>query len=159
MKAFDSLDQFQRVTRCLRKITEIALRPGNNLVIGDPEPMDLYRAFFIECQNLKDYLKKDSRISDAKMVESFIDNSPMLKLCVDIGNSFKHAGLDNKPRSGMRLAKVNYAYSINLPPIQRDATIGTEILVTFDNRQYKALEIATRCVSEWRKFMTAAKML
>jgi hypothetical protein len=159
MTAFDTIDQFERIKRSLTKITAMALHPGSNLVMGDPEPIDLVRVFFIECQNFKDYLKKDPKIANPEMVESFIDGSPMLKLCIDIGNAFKHAGLDKKSRSGMKLAKINHAHTLIMPPYQADAKVGTEIIVTFDNNKYKANEIAIECVNEWARFLRSANII
>ncbi|MHA1573523.1 MAG: hypothetical protein ACTSX8_05975 [Alphaproteobacteria bacterium] len=159
MTRFDPIEQFERIKRSLARVTETGLRPGSDLVIGDPGPLDLARVFFIECQNLKDYLKRDPRIADPMIVESFINSSPMLKLCIDIGNSFKHAGPDRKPRSGMQLARIRHAHTLRLPPNQADARVGTEIMLTFGNKEYNATEVAVECVSEWERLLKSVNML
>ena len=62
-------------------------------VIG-ADARDTARDFFVQCYHLKDYLKKDTRITEPDDVEKWITQSRSLALAADLCNSSKHAGLD-----------------------------------------------------------------
>ncbi len=66
----------------------------------DDRSADDFRAFFNECLNLRDWLKRDPMISDRvrAAAESLVNSSFPLGLCADTANSAKHFRLDRRYR-------------------------------------------------------------
>lgn len=174
-------DQYQSMIRAYEALRSLATDIGKTATVGDPAPADAARAFFLQCYHLKDWLKKDPRIKRPQDVEDVITNSAALSLAADLCNSLKHAGLDKPPRSGMSLDRINMAYSLQVPssgaagqirmarnPSDGDtvalsrggvadlkgrAVATARVVLTIGGTNHDALEVATRCVSEWDSFL------
>ena len=171
-------DQYQRMLRLYEELRSRATDIGNSVVIGDHATYDATMYFFVACYHLKDYLKKDHRITRRQDVEDCINASPSLKLAADIANSQKHAGLDKTSRSGKNLDQINMAYSIDMPSnsepgsikfarnpsdgdtitISQSTRVGrpvatNRVVLTIDGKQYNVLDIATQCIKDWDAFL------
>jgi hypothetical protein len=154
---------------------------GREAVVGDHAAADAARQFFIECYHFKDWLKKDARITRPEAVEDHISGSPALAIAGDLCNSFKHAGLDKKPRSGLDLSQINMAYSLDLPVAAEPGTIrfernpsdGDTITISRSNRigppiatarvtltlggnRHDAFDVAQQCIADWNVFLLAS---
>ena len=108
-------DHFEKLSRLhselIRKSDEIA----NEVEIGNNEVADLASSYFIQSFSLRDYLKKDSRVSRPKKIDQLIKTSKSLSIVADLANSYKHGGLDSKPKSELSLTGINMAYTLDLP--------------------------------------------
>jgi hypothetical protein len=151
---YKSEHQYQGMLRSYGKLKRLATDVGSTLVIGDHAATDATKDFFSQCYHLKDWLKKDPRISRPDDAEEHINSSSALSLAADICNSFKHAGLDKPPRSGSRLVSVNTAYSMIFPQSGGNAVASSSLVLTLGDKKYGALDLASECVSEWDRFLS-----
>jgi|SRR5579863_810587 len=176
---YDAEEKYQSVLRAHGRLISLASDLGKTAIIGDQAARDAATAFFMECYHLKDWLKKDSRITPAKAIEDWISNSPALSRAADLCNSFKHAGLDRPPRSGAQLDQVNMAYSLDISitepgnvtftrqpspgdtlTLSRSRITGrpiatAKIILTIGGVKYDAPELASRCVNDWDVFLAS----
>jgi len=53
--------------RAYERLKDLALGISGRATMRNHEPVEAAKIFFIECYNLKDYLKKDSRITNREM--------------------------------------------------------------------------------------------
>lgn len=177
---YNAEDQYQSMVRAFAEIELLATNLGKHAVIGDDAVLDKAKVFFQQCYHLKDYLKKDPRIKNAKDVEAFINKSDALSIAADICNSFKHAGLTKPPRSGRPLTKINMAYSIDTPmgitgkhlfaEFKKNPNDGDTVFVSRSNRKgvpiatatvvftmdkltRNAIDLARECIADWRRFL------
>ncbi len=178
---FDAKEQYEKMQRSLKVLEALASDIGKRVVIGDHAAPDATRHFFEDCYHLKDWLKKDSRVSNPQSIEAYVTSSQALSLAADLCNSFKHAGLDRAPRSGATLDKINMAYSLEIPnttepghiefkqqpsdgdtfTISRSNRSGSpvataKVVLTIGGKQYDAVVLAKKCVSDWDSFLKAA---
>jgi len=114
-------------------------------------------------------------------VEKWINSSNFLSIAADLGNSFKHAGLDKPPRSGNAIDQINMAYTINIPPgctakvefgenpVDGDTITFTHfpekgvlstgrVVLTINGKTYEALDIAEKCIKDWDAFLISQKI-
>jgi hypothetical protein len=176
---YDAEEKYQSVLRAHARLIALASDIGKTAIIGDQAAKDATTAFFMECYHLKDWLKKDSRITPTRAIEDCITNSPALSLAADLCNSFKHGGLDRTPRSGAQLDQVNMAYSLDISitepgtvtftrqpspgdtiTLSRSRVTGrpiatARIILTIGGVKYDAPELASRRVNEWDAFFVS----
>lgn len=173
-------EQYRSMHRAFDRMRALATDIGKTVVIGDHAAADATKGFFIECYHLKDYLKKDSRITAPKDVEAFVTKSRALRMAVDLCNSFKHAGLDKPPRSGEHLDQINMAYSLDISAatepgfvritrnpcdgdtiaISRSLRVGppvatAKLVLTIGGTKHDALAVATQCITDWDSFLAS----
>ncbi|MBI5404039.1 MAG: hypothetical protein HY959_11615 [Ignavibacteriae bacterium] len=177
---YNAEDKYQSMYRAYKKLLSIATDIGKTVVVGDHAASDATQTFFNDCYHLKDWLKKDSRIKKPNEVENFINKSLSLSLAADLCNSFKHAGLDKKSRTGNNLDKINMAYSLDLSnsaepgfikavknfnhgdtvKISRSLRKGypvatAKVILTIGSKQYDAVDLATKCIKDWNSFLNS----
>lgn len=175
--------QYRSMCRAYERLEELATGIGKGTPVANHEPTEAAKNFFIECYHIKDYLKKDSRVSSPKIVENYIGSCQFLPVAADLCNSFKHAGLDHSSRSGSRIDKINMAYTVDFPlnggeiavpfgenpvdgdtfTINRTLRVGPvittgRVIVTIDGKTYEALNLAEKCIKEWDAFIAQEKI-
>ena len=176
---YSAEEQYQSMHRAFERVRTLATDIGKTAVIGDHAAADATKAFFTECYHFKDYLKKDLRIAPAE-VETFVTASRALSMAADLCNSFKHAGLNRPPRSGMQLDQINMAYSLILSvtdepgmismarqpsdgdtiAIGRSNLIGppvatAKVVLTIGGNKHDAVAVATQGLADWDSFLAS----
>lgn len=119
--------------------------------VSNTDPRDTTEEFFSQCYHFKDWLKKDTSITIIRDVEDFINKSATLSIAADYCNSFKHAGLDKKSRSGQEIEKMNTHVNIDLTP--RGVISFARLELTISGKKYNAFLLATDCMKEWDDFL------
>jgi hypothetical protein len=179
-------DQYKSMIRAYNLLQKLAIDIGERVFIGDQTPLDRAKDFFNQCYHLKDWLKKDSRIKHPQEIEDMITNSKALSLAADICNSFKHAGLEKPPRSGMYINQINMDYSLDISNLSGPGSIkviGTpsvgdtirirnyistekkkpkataKLSLTVSGQKYDAIDIATQCIEEWDLFLESQNLV
>jgi hypothetical protein len=84
-------------------------------------------------------------------VESYISNSAPLSLAADYCNTFKHAGLDKKPRSGQQLVEVLQHTRMDITP--QGFVCSAQVEIKTDAKNYRAFDLATDCIHDWNAFL------
>src|SRR5262249_43315579 len=138
-------EQVARVARYFRRFREY--EDGLPADTGvSPDHKDLVYAFFLNCYHLKDWIKADPVLAVLGNVETFINNSPALRLCADICNASKHFEL-TRPRSN-----ENPAVGIpNLVVGKKSVVLRYE--VETNSGPTDSFELAERCMVAWSKFL------
>ena len=127
------------------------INTDNGNSISNADPKDATEDFFNQCYHFKDWLKKDTSITLTEDVENFISKSSSLSLAADYCNSFKHAGLDQKSRSGQELEKMNT--HVNFDLTSRGFVVSASLELTIGGKKYDAFSLATNCMKEWNNFL------
>lgn len=140
-------DKVDNMMRAYTRLKKINTNNGNS--ISNTEARDATEEFFNQCYHLKDWLKKDTSLPPTK-IEDFISSSKSLSLACDLCNSFKHAGLDNPPRSGKHLERINTHVNFDLGSSGFIASARAE--VTFDGEGVDTFVLATNCIKDWNLF-------
>lgn len=146
---FNAKEKFQAMLRAYKKLEKINTNNGNSIDLSDAK--DLTEEFFNQAYHFKDWLKKDQSIVINNNVEEFINSSPSLALASDYCNSFKHAGLDRKERSGKKIIALNTDTYVNLTP--NGFVTSSKVRMTLDTGVYDVFDLATKCVDEWGRFL------
>ena len=142
-------DKYYGMKRSYERLKKINTDNGNS--ISNADPRDATEDFFNQCYHFKDWLKKDSSVTLTKDIENFISKSGSLSLAADYCNTFKHAGLDKKSRSGQELEKINTHVNFNLTP--RGFVASARLELTIGGKKYDAFSLATDCMKEWDNFL------
>jgi hypothetical protein len=154
-------DQWQRIMRWYRRVER-----GRDQPRTDAEGTEGYRdelfALYQALWHLKDWLKNDPMTAYAeggpgKTVETWLTTTAVyLPIAADVANRTKH--MRQKP--AMKRAGGS-------EPTRNDVTIaiGRGVMHTFyiqDQREggeeYEAVNLAERCIDEWRGFLAAHKL-
>jgi hypothetical protein len=122
---------------------------GNS--ISNTDARDAAEEFFNQCYHFKDWLKKDATIDAGKSVEKYINASPALALAADYCNSFKHAGVDEKTRSGKDIQKINTHIKMDITP--SGFVTSSRLEVTISGTSYDVFSLATDCVAAWNTYL------
>jgi hypothetical protein len=138
-------EQLARVARHFRRFREYeAGLPADTGV--SPDHKDLVYAFFLNCYHLKDWVKTDPALAPLGNVETFINNSPELRLCADICNASKHFKL-TCPRS-------NESPAVGVPNLivgKKTVVLRYEIETT--SGSINSFELAERCMAAWSQYL------
>jgi len=138
-------DQYNRVLRWYERFEKI----HNGLdKRGFEHKKDDILAFFINCHQLKDWIKNDTDVSKTK-VEKFVSKNDCLKYCADIANGAKHPSLEKGPRIANKLDTLRVAVSVD-----RDNKKAIPFLIIRDSQGNikDTFEIATEAVQKWEEF-------
>src|SRR6202022_45849 len=107
----------ERMRRWYEKFAETDR--GRKHVSSSDNYIDEVYAFFMNCYQLKDWIKHDTAIPPdvQKAVEGFIDKNECLRLCADICNALKHLTLrklrsTESPQFGRRQFAMDLAENI-----------------------------------------------
>lgn len=146
---YNAKDKYYGVKRSYERLKKINTDNGNST--SNTNAKDATEDFFNQCYHFKDWLKKDTSITLAGDVENFISKSDPLSLSADYCNSFKHAGLDKKSRSGQEIEKMNTHINFDLTP--RGFVASTRLELTISGKKYDAFSLATDCMKEWDSFL------
>ncbi len=146
---FTAKDKYYGMKRSYERLKKINTDNGNS--ISNTDPKDATEDFFNQCYHFKDWLKKETSINLIENVENFISKSKSLSLVADYCNSFKHAGLDKKSRSGQELEKINTHVNFDLTP--RGFVASARLELTIGGKKYDAFSLATNCMQEWHAFL------
>lgn len=149
-------EQYERVIRWYVRFTDIhnGKRYGEDFGYYYDEIL----VFFIFCHQLKDWIKKDTKISNDE-VEQLITDNECLHFCADIANGTKHLELNN-PRINSESDQYPRMKSVVLldeNTILPDGTFpltGLRFRLSLDDgRQLEAFEIASNCLQIWKDFL------
>ena len=146
---YNAKDKYYGIKRSYERLKKINTDNGNS--ISNADPKDATEDFFNQCYHFKDWLKKDTSITLTEDVENFISKSSSLSLAADYCNSFKHAGLDQKSRSGQELEKMNT--HVNFDLTSRGFVVSASLELTIGGKKYDAFSLATNCMKEWNNFL------
>lgn len=146
---YNAKDKYYDMKRSYERLKKINTDNGNS--ISNAAPKDTTEDFFNRCYHFKDWLKKDTSIALAENVENFISKSNTLSLAADYCNSFKHAGLNKKSRSGQELEKMNTHINFDLKPT--GFVVSARLELTISGNKYNAFSLATDCMKEWDSFL------
>jgi hypothetical protein len=124
-----------------------AYSPGAQL--GNVEVQRRAETFFDECNHLRYWLQGDVaalpgvRLGD---INQHFKNSPELKWCRDIGDTYKHHTRDHGPTARIEETIVSATGSqVNIRVDVTNPSAGT----------VDALDLAERCIGSWRAFFKA----
>jgi len=120
--------------------------------IDNTEAKDAAEDFFTQCYHLKDWLIKDQSVKIVSDVEKYITGCKGLSIAADICNSFKHAGLDRKSRSGKKIDEMLTHMKIDLVENRRRFESSSRIEIIIDGTKQDALDLADQCMIEWKAF-------
>jgi hypothetical protein len=121
------------------------------------DEVDFAYAFFMNCYNLKDWLKRSARAGKAwrSRVENLIepDSAVGLSVCADICNGVKHFELRRKDREdktwiGARSYDPSSPSGSSLSPF-----------VLANGRTYHLIDLAAMCMQEWEQFLLSENLL
>lgn len=177
---YSAEEQYQSMHRAFERVRALATDIGKTVDIGDHAAADATKAFYTECYHFKDYLKKDSRITAPTEVETFVTASRALSMAADLCNSFKHAGLNKPPRSGVQLDQINMAYSLHISATAEPGTVSisrnpsdgdtitigrtnrigppvatAKVVLTMGGTKHDAVAVATQCLTDWDSFLAS----
>ncbi len=98
------------------------------ILIGE-ENLDDVHSLLFSIYAMKDNLKKLFVVKglDPSLVESAVSGSPELSICIDLHNSFKHGGLDRKPRSGTTPSIKEPSFRFSVPRPGQDGPVTMPI--------------------------------
>ena len=172
--------------RLERKYSEVIKNFSKNTFSkSSEETLDSVYDFFIICYHLRDWIKKDSKISEdiKNKLPSFEDNNIKpndlnisLLICRDLCNSFKHRELDDKRRpndidtkinkSGGALFKVSFhelesarkeKKTIHLK--EEDAIYMGNFTIFFRDNYYELKSVVEYCMHFWKNFFKENNLL
>ena len=143
-------EKYAQMIRVYRHLAQISINNGRK--ISNVEAKDTAEDFFNQCYHLKDYFKKDKTIKIFDDVEKYINKDPNLSLAADYCNIFKHAGLNNKPRSGKKIEKIN-THIFLLHPTSQGKVNFSRLEIKIDGKSHDVFAIATECVKAWNKYL------
>jgi len=146
---YNAKDKYYGMKRSYERLKKINTDNGNS--ISNADPKDATEDFFNQCYHFKDWLKKDSSVVLVLDVEDFINKRNSLSLAADYCNSFKHGGLDKKPRSGQELEKMNTHVNFDLTP--RGFVASARLELTIGGKKFDSFSLATDCIQEWDSFL------
>jgi hypothetical protein len=95
---------------------------------------------------------KDQSVKVVSDVEKYITNCKGLSLAADICNSFKHAGLDRKSRSGKKIDEMLTHIKIDLVESRRRFESSSRVEIVIDGAKQDAIDLADHCMAEWKAF-------
>src|SRR3989344_13161 len=138
-------EQFKRMERWHERMKVIYKKVPKDM--GDLADEDDVLAFFQNCYHLKDWIKNytNSGLS-ASEVKNFVHASEILKLCGGLCNGSKHLKIDD-PSFDKNIRINRHFY---LP--RGGHIIGRSFVITSKGNEYDALELANKCVDEWKDF-------
>jgi hypothetical protein len=115
---------------------------------------DIY-AFFINCYQLKDWIRNDGTVSPTveKAVVPYINGSRPLSLCADICNARKHLRLTSSSRpirENPAFGKKQFGLALGSGP----PTISLSYEITTDAGPIDAFQLATDCLTAWDTFLS-----
>jgi hypothetical protein len=146
---FKVRDKYIKMMWALDKLKKINEQSDRR--ISSKDARDATEDFFNQCYHLKDWFKKEYPALSCR-VEDFINKSKFLSLAADYANSFKHAGLDKKPRSGKNIEKIKPSLNITLRLGHGAVSGSSSLFITIDGNEFNSLDIAKGCVYEWEQF-------
>ena len=160
------IEQYERVKRWYFRFKDI-----NDGMIHNKNSdyyEDEIHAFFINCYHLKDWLRKSNKEKYFDVGTLFNEKSGKLhmKICADFCNGSKHveAGRTAKIDKNTKIAKksvkiclqeplsLKKSYKPNLPPI-----VVLNYSIEVNGNYYDAFDIATKCITEWEKYLNERK--
>jgi len=146
--------KYHRMMRSYESLRTVSTNTGNNISLS--EAKEAAEEFFTHRHHFKDWLIKELPNNLKQAVEDHINDSVPLSLAADYCNTFKHAGLDRKPRSGQHLDAVLQHTRIDLTPQGFVASAQVEIKTA--GKSYRAFDLATDCIRDWDTFLRAANI-
>jgi hypothetical protein len=151
---FKMADKYYRMKHSYEKMKKVSTNYGNSISLS--EAKEATEEFFTHCYHFKDWLKKElPHLSQA--VEDHITKSVPLSLSADYCNTFKHAGLDRKPRSEQLLVEVLQHTRIDLTPKGFVSSAQVEIKTT-GGKTWRAFDLATDCIRDWDAFLRTSNI-
>lgn len=145
---FDIGEKYRQMKRSHKKLVGIGTDTGGN--ISNVEAKDAAEDFFAQCYHFKDWLKKKYPNLESD-VEQHINGSIALSVSADFCNTFKHAGLDKRPRTGEDLAHINTHIKMDYTP--NGIISASHITISTSSRTFDALDIASQCIDDWDSFL------
>lgn len=148
-------EQFKRTERWHKRLKVICKTIPKDW--GPLEEEDDVLAFFQNCYHLKDWVINDPSceiLDKKKEVEKLINNSEFLKVCADLCNGSKHLELMN-PRldKETKITRV-----ITVARHVSDPVIARHFMIKSGSKNYEALDLANRCIEEWKIFFKTKGM-
>lgn len=150
---FNVKAKYQAMLRAYKKLKKVNTNTGNR--ISNTDAKDATESFFNQCYHLKDWIIQEN-IDLKEDVENYINKSNSLSLAADYCNSFKHAGLRKKTRSGKKLEALHTHIKIDLT--SSGFTSSSKLDITIDGKKYDAYKLATECLNEWGAFFALYKI-
>jgi hypothetical protein len=144
-------DKYAKMVRVYKRLEKISTDNGQK--ISNTEAKDAAEEFFNQCYHLKDFFKKDASILvNGNVIEEYINNDPNLSLAADYCNTFKHAGLNRRPRSGKIIEKINTHIYFHHPTDKGISNLS-RIEFKVDGKSYDVFDVATECLKAWNNFL------
>jgi hypothetical protein len=113
---------------------------------------DDFYSFFVNCYQLKDWIKNDVSITLKKDVEQYINENSSLQICADICNGVKHLTITKFPlRSGKERKIESKVYSLTISEGSRQPpSIRIKFLIEKDLDEF---DVAKDCVEKWNDYI------
>ena len=150
---FKMADKYHRMRRSYESLRIVSTDTGNSISLSQAK--EATEDFFSHCYHFKDWLIEEFP-SLKEAVEDHISSSLPLSIAADYCNTFKHAGLDRRPRSGQHLEAVLQHTKLDLTPKGFVASAQVEIKTA--GKSYRGFDLATECIRDWDAFLSAANI-
>ena len=124
---------------------------GKSHDLSTEHALDMVLAFFINCHQLKDWIKNDDECDvEPKVVEDFVELHQELKLCGKISNGAKHLNF----RGADKGQEPSFPRKdIDLRIDESDVTIAIRFYVLDQSEEYDAFQVATESMMLWESFL------
>jgi hypothetical protein len=144
------VEQYDRMIRWYERCA--ALQTGRVHDVSSDNYVDEVYAFFQNCYHLKDWIKNDPAVAQARDgVEAYVTGSRPLRLAADLCNALKHLNV-TRSRSGESPSFGPKHFSLHLgdgvPP-----TISLKYEVVTANGTEEAFSLASQSVRAWDVFI------
>ncbi|MDO8676501.1 MAG: hypothetical protein Q7K16_02525 [Candidatus Azambacteria bacterium] len=143
------IEQYKRMERWHERLEITCSRIPDGF--GPLEELDDVLAFFQNCYHLKDWVKNDDSSGIPGIdVENFVNNSEFLKVCGDLCNGSKHLKITKPKTHGD--TKINRHVYLRHGGHVNDPIVKREFIIKSGENKYEALDLANKCIKEWKKF-------
>jgi len=158
MKSKPYLEQWLRVNRLFELVSLVELGKISDEQIYKYK-FDLYLSFFVQCYHLRDWIV-NSKVVKSHEIDEFIKSSYEFGLCRNLCLGVKHYHV-TKP-STPQMADFSQDVGIKIPIVREyepysNTKERTRILA--DGKNHDALDLATRCINQWRQFLEQKNLL
>ena len=150
--------QYRRMHRSYARLQ----RAVDEYIDRDPElhdednSLDIIYHFCVDAYHLKDWIKHGRSQAVKDSVERLFDvrnNPPVLAICSDIANGYKHLHLDG-PRFHPAADIVSQQPAVTLPFRLGEAQFTYHFTIEADGKTYTERDIANGAIAEWKSWLT-----
>lgn len=149
--------QHARLQYQFRKLRPI--REGIYPEYGGNIEFELF-SFFEICYHLKDWIKNSPEYCSLSNVEHFVNDSPALRICADIGNTLKHKAITRRrSNSDIGVFQISTTHSISAAEEQYRTTVRIDkATIETERGEECCFALAEECMREWERYFLENKI-